>query len=89
VTGEMWFDGWSNLARVVILGALAYALMLTVLRVAGKRTLAKLNAFDLWSRWRWGPCSPRSHCPETSRCPKGISPDRVGVAPLLFGPLPV
>jgi uncharacterized membrane protein YcaP (DUF421 family) len=43
----MWFDGWSNLARVVILGAFAYALMLIVLRVAGKRTLAKLNAFDL------------------------------------------
>lgn len=47
MTRSMLFDGWSDVARVVALGALAYAAMVVALRVSGKRTLAKLNAFDL------------------------------------------
>jgi uncharacterized membrane protein YcaP (DUF421 family) len=47
MTRSMLFDGWSDVVRVVVLGALAYAVMVVVLRVSGKRTLAKLNAFDL------------------------------------------
>lgn len=43
----MWFDSWSDLARVVLVGAAAYATLVAALRVSGKRTLAKLNAFDL------------------------------------------
>ncbi|MBA3983378.1 MAG: DUF421 domain-containing protein [Acidimicrobiia bacterium] len=43
----MLFDGWADLGRVVALGAAAYTVMVIVLRVSGKRTLAKLNAFDL------------------------------------------
>ncbi|HUP73530.1 MAG TPA: YetF domain-containing protein [Acidimicrobiales bacterium] len=43
----MFFDRWSDVVRVVVLGAAAYAVMVVVLRVSGKRTLAKLNAFDL------------------------------------------
>lgn len=43
----MWFDSWSDLARVLAVGASAYVTLVVVLRVAGKRTLAKLNAFDL------------------------------------------
>lgn len=43
----MFFDRWSDVARVVVLGVLAYTAMVVVLRVSGKRTLAKLNAFDL------------------------------------------
>lgn len=43
----MWFDSWSDLVRVLLVGGSAYATLVLVLRVAGKRTLAKLNAFDL------------------------------------------
>jgi uncharacterized membrane protein YcaP (DUF421 family) len=43
----MWFDSWSDLARVLAVGTSAYVTLVVVLRVAGKRTLAKLNAFDL------------------------------------------
>ncbi len=43
----MWFDSWSDLIRVGLVGAAAYAWLVLVLRVSGKRTLAKLNAFDL------------------------------------------
>ena len=42
----MWFDSWSDIIRVLVVGTAAYATLVTVLRVSGKRTLAKLNAFD-------------------------------------------
>ena len=42
----MFFDGWSGLVRVLVVGTCAYLALLTLLRVSGKRTLAKLNAFD-------------------------------------------
>jgi uncharacterized membrane protein YcaP (DUF421 family) len=47
MTRSMLFDGWSDVARVVVLGSVAYAVMVLVLRISGKRTLAKLSAFDL------------------------------------------
>ncbi len=43
----MFFDSWSGLLRVVLVGVPAYVLLIAMLRVAGKRSLAKLNAFDL------------------------------------------
>lgn len=43
----MWFDSWSDLWRVLLVGAAAYVTVVVVLRSSGKRTLAKLNAFDL------------------------------------------
>jgi uncharacterized membrane protein YcaP (DUF421 family) len=43
----MFFDGWFPILRVVIVGALAYAGLVVVLRMTGKRTLSKMNAFDL------------------------------------------
>jgi uncharacterized membrane protein YcaP (DUF421 family) len=42
----MFFDTWSGLARVLSVGPLAYVALLFMLRVSGKRTLSKLNAFD-------------------------------------------
>ena len=42
----MWFDSWSDIVRVLVVGTAAYATLVVVLRVSGKRTLAKLNAFD-------------------------------------------
>ena len=43
----MFFDTWLGLLRVVVVGVLAYAAVIVIVRVGGKRTLAKMNAFDL------------------------------------------
>lgn len=43
----MWFDVFSDVARVVLVGSAAYVSLIVILRISGKRTLAKLNAFDL------------------------------------------
>jgi uncharacterized membrane protein YcaP (DUF421 family) len=43
----MLFDSWTGLGRVVLVGTLAYAALVLLLRISGKRTLSKLNAFDL------------------------------------------
>ncbi|WP_153397669.1 DUF421 domain-containing protein [Ornithinicoccus halotolerans] len=42
----MWFDSWSAVLRVLLVGTAAYLTLVVLLRLAGKRTLAKLNAFD-------------------------------------------
>jgi uncharacterized membrane protein YcaP (DUF421 family) len=43
---NMFFDGWMGLLRTVTLGVCAYAALILFLRVSGKRTLTKMNAFD-------------------------------------------
>ncbi len=43
----MFFDGWMGIGRTLLVGALAYFALLVLLRISGKRTLAKMNAFDL------------------------------------------
>ncbi len=43
----MWVDSVSAVFRVLAVGAAAYVGVIVVLRLSGKRTLAKLNAFDL------------------------------------------
>lgn len=43
----MFFDSWFGLLRVIVVGTLAYAALILFLRVSGKRTLTKLNSFDL------------------------------------------
>jgi uncharacterized membrane protein YcaP (DUF421 family) len=42
-----WHDGWSPVIRSVVVGASAYAALVAIIRVSGKRTLSKMNAFDL------------------------------------------
>ena len=42
----MWFDGWPQIVRIILVGAAAYAALVVCLRVSGKRTLAQLNVFD-------------------------------------------
>jgi uncharacterized membrane protein YcaP (DUF421 family) len=42
----MWFDSWFDIGRVLVVGAAAYLTLVVTLRLSGKRTLAKLNAFD-------------------------------------------
>ena len=43
----MFFQGWEGILRTVIVGILGYVTLVAFLRISGKRTLAKLNAFDL------------------------------------------
>lgn len=43
----MWFHSWMDLVRVVVVGLTAYVALVVILRFSGKRTLSKLNAFDL------------------------------------------
>lgn len=43
----IFFDSWASLGRVILVGALAYGGLVLMLRVSGKRTLGKMNAFDL------------------------------------------
>lgn len=43
----MLFQGWEGIVRTLVVGALAYVLLVLILRISGKRTLAKMNAFDL------------------------------------------
>lgn len=42
----MFFDSWDGLGRVLIVAPIAYIALIVILRVSGKRTLSKLNAFD-------------------------------------------
>lgn len=43
----MLFDDWYGLLRVLIVGTSAYVGLVALLRFTGKRTLSKMNAFDL------------------------------------------
>ncbi len=42
----MFFDSWDGLLRVLVVGVLAYFGLVLLLRISGKRTLSKMNAFD-------------------------------------------
>lgn len=43
----MFFDSGYDLGRVLTVGLLAYLALVVTLRISGKRTLAKMNAFDM------------------------------------------
>jgi uncharacterized membrane protein YcaP (DUF421 family) len=43
----MLFDDLSGLLRILFVGIVAYGALVTFLRISGKRTLSKMNAFDL------------------------------------------
>lgn len=42
----MFFDDWSGIGRVLIIAAVAYITLIFLLQASGKRTLAKMTAFD-------------------------------------------
>jgi uncharacterized membrane protein YcaP (DUF421 family) len=42
----MLFGGWESLLRTLVVGVLAYVVLVVFLRLSGNRTLSKLNAFD-------------------------------------------
>ena len=43
----MFFDSWASVGRTLVVGTMAYVALVVFLRLSGKRTLAKMNAFDL------------------------------------------
>ena len=40
------FTGWDGIVRILLIAPAAYVALVIILRVSGKRTLSKLNAFD-------------------------------------------
>ncbi|WP_244999700.1 DUF421 domain-containing protein [Brevundimonas nasdae] len=40
------FSGWSGVLRMLLVAPAAYVALVLILRLSGKRTLSKLNAFD-------------------------------------------
>lgn len=47
MSDPIFFDSWGGMLRVVVVGLSAYAILIVMLRISGKRTLSKMNAFDL------------------------------------------
>ena len=47
VDTPFWTSGWGAVLRVLLTAPLAYAATVAVLRLSGKRSVAKLSAFDL------------------------------------------
>lgn len=43
----MFFSNWYSVVRVAVIGASAYVLLVAALRISGKRTLSRLNIFDM------------------------------------------
>lgn len=43
----IFFGSWTTLFRTFLVGVMAYVILVVFLRVSGKRTLSKMNAFDL------------------------------------------
>lgn len=43
----LWFSGWEPIVRTFVVGTLTYVALILMLRITGKRTLSKMNAFDL------------------------------------------
>jgi uncharacterized membrane protein YcaP (DUF421 family) len=43
----MFFESWASLIATAITGVSAYVALIAMVRLSGKRTLAKMNAFDL------------------------------------------
>ncbi|MEX2485394.1 MAG: YetF domain-containing protein [Brumimicrobium sp.] len=43
---NLWFNSWENIIKIICITPLAYIAIVIILRVSGKRTLSKMNAFD-------------------------------------------
>ena len=43
---HVWFNGWDDIARVVVSGIVTFAALLTSIRIAGNRSLSSMNASD-------------------------------------------
>ena len=52
----MFLTSWETVGRSAVVAVAAYAALMLVLRVSGKRTLAQLNAFDFVVTVAFGSC---------------------------------
>lgn len=43
---EVFFDTWIGLAKVAVCSVVSYLALFSFIRISGKRTMSKLNAFD-------------------------------------------
>lgn len=43
---NVWFGGWQPIGRILIVGSIGYVVLVFLLRISGKRTLAQMNSFD-------------------------------------------
>lgn len=43
----LWFNGWQPLLRIIVVGICSYIALIVLLRSAGKRTLSRMNAYDM------------------------------------------
>lgn len=43
---KFFFQNWASVERTIIITILAYVALILLLRISGKRTLSKMNAFD-------------------------------------------
>jgi uncharacterized membrane protein YcaP (DUF421 family) len=53
---KIFFESWESVVRTLIMTSLGYFTMVIILRVSGKRTLSKMNAFDLIVTIALGSC---------------------------------
>lgn len=44
---KLFFTGWDSIIRTLVVTVVAYPGLVLMLRVSGKRTLSKMNSFDL------------------------------------------
>ena len=44
---KLFFNGWTPLIHVAVVGVAAYLFLVLMLRVSGKRTLSRMNAYDV------------------------------------------
>ncbi|MGB3180184.1 MAG: YetF domain-containing protein [Cyclobacteriaceae bacterium] len=47
IPSSWFFTDWQMLLRTAVIGSISYVALVILLRVSGKRTLSKLNAFDM------------------------------------------
>lgn len=52
----MFFDGWESILRAFIITVLGYSTLVLAIRISGKRTLSKMNAFDFIVTIALGSC---------------------------------
>lgn len=43
---SFFFNGWEPLLRIFVVGTLSYIILVILLRISGKRTLAQMSGFD-------------------------------------------
>ncbi len=44
---KLFFDNWESILRTLAITVMAYCALIIMLRLSGKRTLSKMNAFDM------------------------------------------